>query len=184
MKRIVGASAGGLLFVMLLVLAARAEPSGPGYVDFSKLADIAEDSTVEINVHGVVLSIASRIAGKSEPEAAELLRSLKHIRVNVYKLNDKNREAIAERIKSMRTELAAQNWERIVTVKEKNDDVGVYLKTRGEEAIEGIVVTVIEGKGEAVFVNIVGDIKPDQLGAIADKLEIEPLKKIARKAKK
>ena len=40
------------------------------------------------------------------------------------------------------------------------------------------MVTVIDHKGEAVFVNIVGNINADQISKIADKYDIDPLKKI------
>jgi hypothetical protein len=68
----------------------------------------------------------------------------------------------------------------MVTVREKNDgdNVDIHVKQRGEEAIDGLVVTVIDKKGEAVFVNIVGNINADQIAKIADKFDIEPLKEI------
>jgi hypothetical protein len=49
---------------------------------------------------------------------------------------------------------------------------------RGEEAIEGLVVTVISDQKEVVLVNIVGDIKPEQIATLADRFDIEPLKNI------
>jgi hypothetical protein len=57
--------------------------------------------------------------------------------------------------------------------------VGIFLKSRGQEAIEGVVITVLDGRKEAVFINIVGDIKMDKLGALADKMNLGVLKKAA-----
>jgi hypothetical protein len=37
----------------------------------------------------------------------------------------------------------------------------------------------MEGNHQAVFVNIVGDIKPEQIAMIGERLHIDPLKKIA-----
>ena len=65
-----------------------------------------------------------------------------------------------------------------MTAQKKDEDVGVYIKTRGEEAVQGVVVTVIDGNKEAVLVNIVGDIKPEKLAIIGERFNIEPLKKI------
>jgi Domain of unknown function (DUF4252) len=63
--------------------------------------------------------------------------------------------------------------------------VAVYVKTRGEEAIEGLVVTVLDGnKKEAVFVNLVGDIRPDQVAAVGKALNIDPLKKAGESLRK
>jgi len=155
-----------------------AETHPPGFVDFSKITELASESTVDIHLKGPLLSMIGRIAESSEGEAAALLRKLKLVRVKVFKLDDRNRAEIQKRMQAVRAELEAQNWEQVVSVREKNDDVGVYLKTKGEESIEGLVVTVIDGKGEAVFVNIVGEIRPEQLSMLAEKFHIDPLKKI------
>jgi hypothetical protein len=53
------------------------------------------------------------------------------------------------------------------------DDVGVYMKMRGPEAVEGLVVTVIEGKGHAVLVNVVGDIRPEKLQVLGERFNLE-----------
>ncbi|HAV64979.1 MAG TPA: hypothetical protein DCY13_21730, partial [Verrucomicrobiales bacterium] len=121
-----------------------------------------------------------RLAEKSEPEVARLLRGLQAVRVNVVGLNDDNRGELKGRIESVRKQLSANGWERIVTVKEGNEDVGVFVKLRGEEAVEGVVVTVIDSDKEAVFVNVVGDIRPEQIAKVGDSLNIEPLKKLSR----
>ena len=57
-------------------------------------------------------------------------------------------------------------------------DVGIYTKTRGGEALAGLVITVIDAKGQVVLINIVGDIRPEQVAALGDKLDLEPLKDI------
>ena len=47
------------------------------------------------------------------------------------------------------------------------------------------MVTVLDGnKQEAVVVNVVGDIKPEQLAALGEAMNIEPLKKAGGSIKK
>ena len=43
-------------------------------------------------------------------------------------------------------------------------------------------MTVMDGTKQAVFVNVVGNIKPEQLALIGDRLNIEPLKKLGHPA--
>ena len=172
-----------LSFLCVFASAARAE-SPAGFVDFGKLSDAADGGSVEVNIKGALLSFAAKIAEKSEPKASELLKNLKQVRVNVLKLSDANRAAITERAKSIRAKLTSENWEQVVSVQEKKEDVGVYLKMRADESIEGLVVTVIDSGKEAVFVNIVGNIKADQLAELAGHLNLEPLKKLGGKIKK
>jgi D-alanine-D-alanine ligase len=99
---------------------------------------------------------------------------------------DDNRADTQKRVRSIRSQLDKLGWERIVTVQEQNgEDVGIYIKSRADEALEGIVITVLDDrKKEAVFVNIVGDIKPEQIAALGEALNIDPLKKIGGSMKK
>jgi hypothetical protein len=163
----------------LTSLAVQAAEPSPGYVDFGKFPpSSAGGEFVEVHIKNNLISMVARLAEKSEPEVAELLRGLQLVRVNVIGLDDSNRADMEKRVKNIRSELDSHGWERVVTAQKKDEDVGVYLKTRGQEAVEGLVVTVIEGNHEAVLINIVGDIKPEKIAVIGEKFNIEPLKKI------
>lgn len=174
-----------LVAVLQLSSVARAADAPAGQVDFGKLLPPADGGQfVEVNVKGGLLALAARLTAKHEPEVADLLRGLTSVRVNVIGLDEGNRAALSERIQSLRRDLEEKGWERVVTVQEKGQDVGVYLKHRGEEAIEGVVVTVIDGGKEAVLVNVVGDIRPEKLALIGERLNLEPLRKAGEVVKK
>ena len=163
----------------------QAENTPPGYVDFGKFSPPSSGGEfVEVHITSNLISMVARLAEKNEPEIAELLRGLHRVRVNVIGLDDGNRAEMETRVKKIRSDLDAQGWERIVTAQKKDEDVGVYLKTRGEEAVEGVVVTVIESNREAVFINIVGNIKPEKIAVIGERFNIEPLKKIGQAVEK
>ena len=151
-----------------------------GYVDMDQLMPSAKGQFVEVNLNTAMLRFAAKLAARHEPDAAELVGNLKSIRVNVVGLDDANRASNVEKIEAVRRKLEAQGWTKMVTVREKNDgdNVDVHVMQRGEDAIDGLVVTVIDHKGEAVFVNIVGNINADQIAKIAEKYDIDPLKKI------
>jgi len=157
----------------------------PGYVDFGKFsAPSSGGEFVEVHIKSNLISMVAGLAEKSEPQVAELLRNLHLVRVNVIGLDDENRAEMEKRIKKIRDDLDAKGWERVVTAQKKEEDVAVYLKTRGSEAVEGLVVTVIEGAREAVLINIVGNIKPERIALIGERFNIEPLKKIGRAIEK
>jgi hypothetical protein len=132
-----------------------------------------------------MLKFAAKLAARQEPEAAELIGNLKRIRVNVVSLDDTNRKDAVAQIESIRRKLEAQGWTQMVTVREQEggDNVDIHVKQHGDDTIEGLVVTVIDHKGEAVFVNIVGNINADQISKMAENLNIEPLKQIRVKIK-
>src|SRR5436190_8898373 len=156
-----------------------------GYVDFGKFSTPASGGEfVEVHIKSNLISMVARLVEKSEPDVAELIRGLQLIRVNVIGLDDENRAEMEKRVKKIRSELDARGWERVVTAQKKDEDVGVYLKTRGADAVEGLVITVIEGNREAVLINIVGDIKPDKIAVIGERMNIEPLRKAGEALKK
>src|SRR5688500_10511720 len=111
--------AGLLLGTNAIDLQGQAQP--PGFVDFGKIEEVAGGSTVDIHLKGPLLAMAAKIVEKSESEAAAMLRSLKLVRVNVFKLDDGNRAEVQKRIKDVRANLEAEKWEQIVSVREKNE---------------------------------------------------------------
>ena len=175
----------GFALAGVLCIAAQDDKALVGYVDFGKLAASASGGEfVEVQISSNLIGMAARLVEKSEPEIGEVIRGLKLIRVNVIGLTDENRAEIQQRVKTIRGELDDQKWERIVTAQQKDEDVGVYLKMRGEEAVEGLVVTVLSGNKEAVLVNIVGNIQPDKIAMVGERFNIEPLKEIGEKMPK
>jgi hypothetical protein len=168
----------------LLNLNVQAGPPAAGYVDFGKITPPqAGGEFVEVHIKSNLLSMVGRLVQKEEPEVADLLRGLQLVHVNVVGLDDKNRAEVLEQVEKVRAQLEAKGWERIVTAQEKNQDVRIYVKTRGEEAVEGLAITALDGKHEAVLVNIVGDIKPEKLATLGERLNLEPLKKAGQALK-
>src|SRR5438552_1403113 len=148
----------------------RAESLPPGQVDFGKFsASGSGREFVEVNLSSSLISLAARFVEKEEPEVARLLNSVQLVRVNVIGLDDENRAELEKRTQKIRKELEGKGWERIVTAQKQDQDVGVYLKTQGKDTVQGIVVLVTEGNRQAVFVNIVGDSKPEQLALLGEK---------------
>jgi len=164
---------------LLFTASLGAADSPPGMVSFGKFTKPTNGELVQINLSGDTIAMALQVAGKGQPDLAEALSGLHSISVNVVGLDDQNREEVTTRMKSVRSELDAGGWQPIVKVQEKKDDVGIYIKTRGKDSIEGVVVTVLDGRKEAVFINVAGDIKMDKLAALGDKLNIGALKKAA-----
>jgi hypothetical protein len=180
MKNLLRSSLAAATLSLALTTFTSAAETQSGAIDIGQLMPSAKGEFVEINLSSAMLKFAARIAARQEPEAAELIRNLKSIRVNVVGLDDSNRDSTIEQIEGVRRKLEAQGWTKMVTVREKNggDNVDVHVMQRGEESIDGLVVTVLDKKGEAVFVNIVGNINADQIAQIADKFDIEPLRKV------
>lgn len=160
------------------IAAVAARAADAGYVDLGKFKPAAGCEFVEVNIGTPMLKFASLFMGHDDPETAALIKSLKHIRINVVGTDDTNRADTAARVEKVRAELESQGWNKMITVREKGDteDVAIYVKNGSEDTIDGVVVTVIDAqKGEAVFVNVVGNIKPEQLASLGRGLHIDHL---------
>jgi hypothetical protein len=151
-----------------------------GQVDFTALTPSEKGQYVEVNLSSSLIKFAARLAEKQEPEVAALLGNIQNVRVNVVGLDDKNRAGSLAQIEKVRAQLDSGGWTKVVTVREKNggDNVDVHVKQANDDVIEGLVVTVVSRKSEAVFVNIVGNISAEKISRIAEKLNLEPLRKL------
>ena len=157
----------------------------PGHVDFGRFKPSSHDAEfVEVHVRKNLINMVTRMTEKSEPEVAEILRGLHLVRVNVIGLQEDNRDETVQRVRSIREALDRNAWERIVTAHQGSDDVTVHLKMQTDEAVEGVAVTVIDGNKRIVLVNVVGDIRPENIALIGERFNIEPLRKIGQPFKK
>jgi len=177
-------SAAAALAVAGLTLTAHAE-SSPGYVEFGKISPPGKGAEfVEVQLRSNLLNLAAGIIAKENAEAAKVIRSVELIQVNVVGITKENRADLETRVAKIRADLEAKHWERNVSVQgKKGEDVAVFTKTRGAEALAGIAITVKDDKN-LVLVNIVGDIKPEQVAALGESLNIEPLKEAGAAIKK
>ncbi|MBC8002706.1 MAG: DUF4252 domain-containing protein [Opitutaceae bacterium] len=184
MKSFVHQTIAATTLAMLLAANVHGDSGNPGAINFGKFPAPGKGGEfIEVHVGSNLISMVTKLAGKEEPEVAEVLGGLKEVRVNVIGVNEENRTDLESRVKAIRAQLDTQGWERVVTAQKGSDDVGVYVKTRGSDAVQGVVVMVMEKK-QAVFVNVVGDLKPEKLGMIGDWFNIEPLKKLGGTIKK
>lgn len=165
-----------LLLPLAPALHATEAPLDLGALTFS-INQTAE--TVQVDLSKSLLKIAARIAAVEDAEAAKLLGGLERVQVRVFTLSDKGDASALSQIEEIRSRLLADGWHQAVSVKGKEgENVGVHLRLRGEELIEGLVVSVLGPKGEVVLVNVVGEVRPEQLAKLGEKLNIQPLKQL------
>ena len=179
MKKLIPISFGTAISSLVLIARAGGESLPPGQVDFGKFNPPGAGAEfVEVNVGSNLISLAASLLQKEEPDVAQLLNGLQLVHVNVIGLNEDNRNELEKRSQKLRQELDSNGWERIVSAQNRDQDVGIYLKTQGKDTVQGLVVVVMEGNRQIVFVNVVGNIKPEQLALLGDRLHIDPLKKL------
>lgn len=162
--------------LLALTVSASALASEKGEIDFADLSAHYGEPKVEINLTTNLMQMIGSFAKNEDPEVAEMLSNLEHVKVRIYKLDGKVDHANLS-VDNLSKKLKADKWETLVTVNDYEEDqnVRIFSKTTNN-VIDGFVVMVVspeeEDGGEAVFINIVGDIDPNQIAKITNNLDI------------
>lgn len=142
----------------------------PGYVDFGELNSVFGVPSVQISVGESLLGLVGSLSASEDPETAELFKRLNGVRVNVFE-TESMAEGAVDLIQDISSKLSDRGWESVVTVNSQDEQVRIFMKIN-EDRIDGITVMAVE-ENEAVFVNVIGDINPAQLGKVMENFDIE-----------
>jgi hypothetical protein len=162
--------------IFTLLFAASVHAQAQGQIDFADLSSHYGEPKIEINLSASLMSMVGSFAKSEDPEVAEMLSSLEFIKVRVYDLNGDVEKANSTIDRVSKT-LRSDNWETLVTVNdnEENQKVRIFSKST-QNVIDGVVVMVVSPEkeaGEAIFINIVGEIDPSKIAKITDNLNID-----------
>ena len=157
------------IYLLLFVLAAapwtaQAQDMRLQLSSLDKFEARATDS-VDVTLDGKLLELARAFLSSKKPKEAaikDVVAGLKGVYVKVFGF-DKEGEYTAADLDTIRTQLRAPAWSRMVGVKSKKDGekVEVYMTMTGTQ-IGGIAVIATEPK-QLTVVNIVGTIDLDKL---------------------
>lgn len=141
----------------------------PGYVDFGALSSIFGEPTVQISVGESLLGLVGSLSASEDPEAAELFKRLNGVRVNVFE-TDGMADGAVDLVKDVSSKLSSDGWESVVTVNSDDEQVRIFMMIVDGQ-VEGITVMAVE-ETEAVFVNVIGSINPEELGKVMENFDI------------
>ena len=148
----------------------------PGYVDLDAIEDWFEkEPSIIVNVKGALLDLVAEASRYEDPDLADLLRKLKSIQVRGYNMRWADFEEVQQQTQAFARQLESQGWDTVVRVRDHDEDVNIHVRV-DDGAIAGMMVMVISpDDDETVFVSIVGQIDPEQIGRLGRKFDIEPL---------
>lgn len=181
MKKPTGLARCVLLALLTLGLTSAAYPQrsiqeDPGYVDFSRINDwFDEKPTLEVNIKGALLRLVAEASRLEDPELADLLLELRAIQVQGYSLPRSRFDDLGVAVDGWVSEMEEAGWDTIVRVRDDDEHVDMHVKVH-DGAIAGMLVMVVTpGDDDTVFVNIVGEIDPEQIGRIGRRFNIDPI---------
>lgn len=138
------------------------------------------DQAVDVTLDQPMLQLASAFLSAKDPEQAQakkLVGKLQGVYVHSYQFG-KAGEYSAGDIESLRAPFQSGAWSRALNVRSKRDgqNVEVYLR-KSEGKIQGLVVIATEPQ-QVTFVNILGEIDPEDLTKLGGQFGI-PLLQMA-----
>ena len=163
------------LIALLLVLSQpltagdNAVESSPGFVDFGTLEEVYGEPRVMINIGGVLLRLLAA-ASDEGPETQALINDLESVRVNVYDTGG-SVDPAREHVSAVRKVLERTGWQAVVQARDNGEEVQVFAKANAT-GVQGLTVMAVNSR-EAVFINIVGAIDPDQLETVLRSLDMD-----------
>ena len=131
---------------------------------FEDLQHKAIDS-VNLTIDSTILGLAGHFMPDSDPDSAQLkktLSGLKSVQVRSFRFDSDFAYSKSD-IDSVRTQLAAPGWSRLVEVRDHNkkEDVDVYLAL-DKHVVTGVAIITSDPR-KFTIVNVVGTIDMDQV---------------------
>jgi hypothetical protein len=165
-----------LLLTILAALTARAQDAKIQLASIERLETRAVQ-VIDVTVDAAMFQLASKFLSSKKPDEAkikELISGLKAVYVRRYEL-EKEGEYSEQDVASIRAQLRAPGWARLVGVKTKRQGANfeVFVMNEGAQ-INGLAVIGTEPKA-VTFVNIVGPIDLEKLRELEGRFGIPRL---------
>ncbi len=148
------------------------EPNGQLPFELAELFS-SDDLQVEINLGRFLLGMVASATEEEDSEFSHLLRGLSSIKVRIASPEAVHDRGLVQRLRRAADQLGDRGWEPVVRIRsgESDEDVYIYVQNGGDR-ITGLVVMFAGGQGEAGLVHIEGEIDPEELGRLGQKLDL------------
>lgn len=148
----------------------------PGFFDYSEYTQFKNiEPTTAVHLEGPMLKAIARMGENRSEKAAEMLASLKLVKVNEFPIAKGDLEKTEATIAAMDKKLQSLKWERIIKTKEKGMLASVYVKMDTNETYSGLFVIAMDKENDLTLVNIVGKIDLETIGNLSEQINLPGL---------
>lgn len=144
--------------------------TNPGFAELDSMGIADTDLVLTLSIGPALLNFAARHVDE-DPETRALLESLDGVRIRIYEI-DGDADRVAARMDGMSRKLEQGGWERVLLVRDEREQAHMLLKLDGDR-VNGMTVLVSDGDAEAVVINLMGDIRPQQFGGVMAALDVD-----------
>ena len=158
------------LSIALSACGLTAPRSSEGYADLESLGMRDTNKVMTLSIGPALLRFAaSHVDG--DPEVRDLLKSLNGVRIRIYEI-DGDAGKVAMRIDNMSRRLQDDGWEAVMLIRKEEEATHMLLRVVNEQ-IRGMTVLVSDGESEAVVINLMGEIRPQQFSDVIVALDVD-----------
>lgn len=158
------------LALLLTACGLTAPRSNAGYADLESLGMLDTDRVMSLSIGPALLRFAASHID-DDPETKALLSSLDGIRIRIYEI-DGDAGRVARRMDGMSGHLQEDGWEPVLLVREEDEQTHMLLRMVDGQ-IRGMTVLVSDGEAEAVVINLMGTIQPEQFSEVMVALDVD-----------
>ena len=153
-----------LMILMLAVMFSFNAIAGEGFDKLYAKYSSSNDVTT-VNLSESMISILSKFIGDEDEEAKALLASVKGLKLLMTESpnNSLSSEALALTKKG--------NYEELIRVNDGDEKVRIMVQEKGE-IIQDVIV-LVDSSDEFIFINLTGNIDPNQVGKVLNSLDIK-----------
>ena len=151
-----------------------------GYFPFDEIPGLDSEPTVQIDLDPQLMNMFGNAAKGAQGEMASALAGITNVRVRVYEgITDGGEAELLKFVEDTSRTLERSGWKSVVRVTEDGERVRIFVKLAAGGAndgtFEGLTVMVVDtgGSDEAVFINVAGEIRPEQLGRVASQIGMD-----------
>ncbi len=146
------------LFVSLNALA------GEGFDKlYSKYS--ASDGITSINLTQSMIGLASKFIGENDVDAKNLLESVKGVKLLIAETTNSKLKSDANIL------IKGGNYEELMKIKDGDDNISIMVQENGDIIKE--IIVMVDSVDEFVFINLNGNIDPQQVGKVLKTLNIK-----------
>jgi len=169
-RAVAGFFLAGILALSATACGFTAPRSSEGFANLESLGMGDTDRVLSLSIGPALLHFAASHID-DEPETKSLLQSLDGVRIRIYEI-DGDAGRVAGRIDTMSANLQKDGWEPVMLVREENETAHMLLRMSNDQ-IRGMTVLVSDGASEAVVINLMGDIRPQQFSDVMVALDVD-----------
>ena len=144
--------------------------SNEGFADLDSLGLADTDRVMTISIGPALLRFAASHI-EDDPETEALLRGLDGVRIRIYEI-DGDAARVASRMERMSGKLQAGGWEQVMLLRSGNEQTHMLMKVV-DQRICGMTVLVSDGESEAVVINLMGELQPEQFTDVMVALDVD-----------